>query len=162
MKSKKAKIGLAAALGGLVATSVPILQSCAMCYDPAIEEYVDYVCPHCGDTIRKYNDWTVMYSFAQIENIVNQMKGLEYDVVLDKTEFCPHCSDKSIENPELIFKIRFSDEADYHIARSNIVNEYQYLLEFLTNPEKFLDEKTDEKIAIIRKMTGLGEDLKIE
>ena len=93
----------------------------------------------------------------QIDDIVEQIKTLGYDAVLDKTEFCPKCSKKNIENPELIFKIRFSDKADYHVVRSNIINEYQSLFEFLSNPDKFTGDK-----VIIQKMTGLGEDLKFE
>jgi hypothetical protein len=88
---------------------------------------------------------------------VSKIKSLDYDAVLDKTEFCPICSKKNIQNPELIFKIRFSDEAGYHIARSNIVNEYQCVFDFLSKPDEYKGDK-----AIIQKMTGLGEDLKIK
>jgi DNA-directed RNA polymerase subunit RPC12/RpoP len=163
MERRKAIKGLAAALGGLVA-----IPGCsgeaektevvgAMCYIMANFDYMDYVCSHCGNTIKdKYNEWIII-QINQIEEIVKKIKELGYDVVLDKTEFCPHCSKKNIENPELIFKIRFSDEADYHIVRSNIINEYQCLYEFLSNPDEFSGDKT-----IIQKMTGLGEDLKIK
>jgi len=168
MKRRKAIKGLAAALGGLAAIPgckkelVPV----ASCYVTVVDYYEDYVCSHCGNTIKeKYTKQIISY-IGQIEYGVNQMKGLGYDVILDKTEFCPHCSKKGIENPVLIFKIRFSEEADYHIARSNIINEYYCLYEFLKNPDEYLetqDVKTlPEKIAIIRKMTGLGEDLKIK
>ena len=144
-----------AALSGLAV--IPGCRLVAMCYDPAVEYFEDYVCPHCNNVIKgKYSDWMVDI-IAQIDKIVNNIKTLEYDVVLDKTEFCPKCSKKNIENPVLIFKIRFSDKADYHIARSNIVNEYQCLFEFLSNPDEFTGNKT-----IIQKMTGLGEDLKIK
>jgi len=161
MKNKNLKIGLAAALSGLVATPSVVLKSCGVtCYDPGVECHVDYSCSYCSSTIKNTHcDWMV-YSIAQIDDIVNQIKELEHDVVLDKKEFCPYCSNMNIENPELIFKIRFSEEADYHTVRSNIVNEYQLLLEFLTDREKFIDEQ-NEKIAIIRKMTGLEGDLKI-
>jgi len=158
MKRRKAIKGLAAALGGLAAIpGCRLIPAIAMCYDPAEECHVDYVCSYCKDTIKdKYCDWT-LYMISQIEEIFNKIKGLGYDVVLDKTEFCPNCSKKDITNPELIFKIRFSEEAEYHIARSNIVNEYQCLFEFLSKPEEFTGNKT-----IIQKMTGLGEDLKIK
>ena len=162
--------GLAAALGGLV-----MIPGCkkqdepemiASCYMVMPEYIDDYVCSICGNTIKKkYSNYLIL-TINNIEQIVNQIMELDYDVVLDKTEFCPYCNKKNIENPELIFKIRFSEEADYHIVRSNIVNEYYCLSEFLSNPDEFLDEqdekKLQEKITIIKKMTGLGDDLKIE
>ena len=157
MERRDAIKGLAVALGGLV--TIPGCKKIigATCYDPAYPDNVDYVCSYCGNIIKgKYSSWLI-FDINQIEEIVNQIKKLDYDVVLDKTEFCPNCSQKNIENPEIIFKIRFSEEAGYHIARSNIVNEYQCLFEFLSNPDKFSGNR-----AIIQKMTGLGEDLKIE
>ena len=132
----------------------------AMCYEPAMPAYIDYICSYCGDTIKeKYYEWKIN-EIAQIEEIVKQIKENGYDVVLDKTEFCPHCSKQGIESPELIFKIRFSNNADYHIAKSNIVYEYRCLLAFLSNKETYSGSNRD--IIIIQKMTGLGEDLKIE
>jgi len=139
----------------------------AMCYDVMAPVYIDYVCSYCGETVKeKYNDWDV-YNMNRIEEVVKQIKNLDYDVVLDKTEFCPHCSKKSIEYPELFFKFRFSNNANYHIAKSNIVNEYQCLLAFLSNQDKYqgvYDEEyaLHDNIMIIQKMTGLGKDLKIE
>jgi DNA-directed RNA polymerase subunit RPC12/RpoP len=89
----------------------------AMCYDPVAPSFVDYICSYCGDTIKeKYDNWDV-YNINAIEAIVEQIKSMEYDVALDKRAFCPHCSGKSIENPELIFKIRFSRDAEYHIVK---------------------------------------------
>jgi len=158
MKTKNVKIGLAAALGSLVVVlGCDRILPFASCYAPMIEEhYEDYICSHCGDTIKgKYYSW-VIHNINTIESIVNQIKTLEYDVILDKTEFCPFCSKKNIENPELIFQIRFSDKAEYHTVRSNIVNEYQCLFEFLSNPDEYKGNR-----EIIQKMTGLGEDLKI-
>jgi len=159
MKPKTVKIGLVAALGSLVATpGCDRIFPSAMCYEPMIEEqYMDYICSHCDNTIKgKYGNW-IIYNINTIEDIVNQIKDLDYDVILDKTEFCPYCSKKNIENPELIFQIRFSDEADYHTVRSNIINEFQCLHEFLSNPDEYTGNR-----EIIQKMTGLEEDLKIE
>ena len=157
MERRNAIKGLAAALGGMVAIPGCKRVIGAECYDPAIPEYRDYVCTYCKNVIKeKYSDWMVS-SIAQIDEIVKKIKDLDYDVVLDKTEFCPKCSKKEIQNPELIFKIRFSNDVDYHVVRSNIVNEYQCLFEFLSKPEEFKGNKT-----IIQKMTGLGEDLKIK
>jgi DNA-directed RNA polymerase subunit RPC12/RpoP len=139
----------------------------AMCYDPAVPAYMDYICSHCGDTIKeKYENWDI-YNINGIENIVNQIKENGYDVVLDKTEFCPRCSKKEIEHPELIFKIRFSSNADYHIVKANMANEYQCLRAFLLDKKTFSGEYGEEhslhnNIMVIQKMTGLGKDLKIE
>ena len=158
MERREILKGLAAALSGLVAIpGCKLIPASAMCYDPVVECHVDYVCSYCKRTIKdKYCDWTV-HSVAQIEEIVEKIKKLGHDVVLDKTEFCTYCSKKNIENPELIFKIRLSEKVDYHVVRSNIVNEYQCLFEFLSDPDEYTGDKT-----IIQKMTGLGEDLKFE
>ena len=139
----------------------------AMCYDPMAPAYMDYICSHCGETIKeKHNNWMV-FAINQIDEIVTRIKKLSYDVVLDKTEFCPYCSKSDIENPELIFKMRFSTKANYHIAKSNITNEYLCLLAFLSNQDTYLNVfdyefALHDNIAIIQKMTGLGKDLKIE
>jgi len=137
----------------------------AMCYDIAEPEPVDYVCSYCGDTIKKYDSWT-LYDIESIEEIVGEIKSLGYDAVLDKTEYCPHCSKKEINEPELIFKIRFSEKAKYHIVKSNIIDNYECLQTFLLNPDTYLDNYYEkdlpEIIATIQYMTGLGKDLKIK
>jgi len=155
MERRKMIKGLAAALSALAV--VPgcseedeTLETGAMCYFMGIPEYADYVCPYCGNTIKeKYSKWTIDY-VKQIDNIVQKIKTLGFDVFLDKTEFCPKCCKKTVENPELIFKIRFSDKVAYHVVRSNIINEYQCLYEYLSNPDEFAGD-----VAIIQKMTGL-------
>ena len=157
MERRKVIKGFAAALSGLVAIPGCNYFQGVTCYDPAVNYYVDYDCSYCKNIIKETYSDLMVHSIKQIENIVSQIKSAGYDVVLDKTEFCPYCSKKNIENPELIFKIRFSDKAEYHVVRSNIINEYQCLFEFLSN----LDEYTGNR-EIIQKMTGLGEDLKIE
>ena len=138
----------------------------AMCYDPMAPAYMDYTCSHCGEIIKeKYDNW-IVFTINKIDEIVTRIKNLGYDVVLDKMEFCPNCSKNDHENPELIFKMRFSTKAHYHIAKSNIINEYLCLLAFLSNQDTYLDTFNNEyalhdNIAIIQKMTGLGKDLKI-
>lgn len=137
----------------------------AMCYESVIYRYIDYICPYCKDTIRG-SSWDLNNRDA-IESIFDKIKAEGYDVVLDKTEFCPHCSGKSIDRPEYIFKMRFSSNADYHIARSNIASDYQCVLDFILGNEIFQRENESESaihdnIDIIQKMTGLGKDLKIK
>ena len=139
----------------------------AMCYEPMAPAHVDYVCSHCGEIIKEKLDNWMVFTINKIDEIVTRIKNLGYDVVLDKTEFCPHCSKSDIENAELVFKMRFSIKADYHIAKSNIINDYLCLLAFLSNQDTYSDtwdyEYTlHDNIAIIQKMTGLGNDLKIE
>ena len=159
MKNRKIEIGLVAALSSLVATPgcIDKFSPSPTCYDPYIEELsFDYICSHCGNTIKgKHGYWTI-HNINTIEDLVKGIKKLGYDAILDKTEFCPYCSKKTIENPELIFQIRFSDEDDYHTVRSNIANEYQCLFDFLSKPDEYAGNR-----EIIQKMTGLGEDLKI-
>jgi len=61
-------------------------------------------------------------------------------------------------------KLRFSGQSDYHVVRSNIVNEYSCLFAFLTQKEKYSSIRDEEyslhdNINIIKKMTGLGNEL---
>jgi len=139
----------------------------ALCYRQCALKHQKYVCSHCGNTIQKvFQDW--MYrDINLIEKNVNKIRKMGYDVVLDKRKFCPNCSKKEIQNPKLLFKIRYSPQADYHIVKSNIIYEYQCLLAFLSNKKKFKGEQgwefaLHDNIPIIQKMTGLGKDLKIE
>jgi len=139
----------------------------ANCYYSASSKRENYVCPYCSSTVKRKYDSRTIRDINKIESIVKQVKTLGYDVFLDKTELCPKCSKRNIKNPELVFKIRFTTKADYHIIRSNIVNEYQCLLAFLSNQDKYSGNQDFEytlhdNIAIIQKMTGLGKDLKIE
>jgi len=158
MERREALKELAAALGGLAMIPGCKLLPGAMCYDPVAPYPKDYVCSYCNNTIKDKYDGYLLYSINLIEETVNHIKMLEYDAGLDKTEFCPKCSQKNIEKPELIFRFRFSDETEYHIARSNIISDYQCLLVFLSNPDGFTGDQT-----IIQKMTGLGlsDDLNI-
>jgi len=169
MERREALKGLAAALGGLVMIPGCLKniepETAVTCYYSVTPYPTDYVCSYCDHTVKDQYEGYLIFCISLIEDAVNRIKKLEYDADLDKTEFCPNCSQKNIENPELIFRIRFSEETEYHIARSNIVNEYRCLLEFLSDPDKFMEEQNEiilrEKIAIIQKMTGLGDNLKI-
>jgi len=139
----------------------------AMCYMMAEVKNVDYVCSHCNNTIPGRYSNAVIGDINYIERIVAEIQDLGYDVILDKTEYCPNCSKKTIFEPKLIFKIRFSNNTDYHIVKTNIVNEYKCLLAFLSNQDKYKGDYGREfplhdNIDIIQKMTGLGEDLKIK
>ena len=89
------------------------------------------------------------------------MKQMGYDVALDESAYCSHCSGKPVERPELVFKIRFSKGAPYHTAKSNIYAEYDAVAAFLKSNkdiELILKVRNDkeEVIAIIKKMTGLS------
>ena len=136
----------------------------AMCYDPAVPYPVDYVCSLCGFTVKDEYDDHQVFEIREIEIIVKKIKNLGYDVLLDKKEYCPRCSNREIDRPELIFSIRYSASSNYHVARSNILNEYLCLLAFLEEKEKYTVERDEERslhegAGIIKKMTGLGDDL---
>ena len=158
MERRKMLKGLAAALSGLAAIPGCIEETeeaeetitGAMCYDAGIPDFADYICYYCNNITKGKYGSSVIYVINKIEEILAQIISLDYDVVLDKTEFCPKCSKKTIENPELIFKIRFSEKVAYHVVKSNIINEYQCLYEYLSGPDKFSGD-----ITIIQKMTGL-------
>ena len=136
----------------------------AMCYEVSAPIKIDYQCSYCNEETKdRYDNWLVG-EIQGIDAIVTQLKEKGYDVVLDKTEFCEHCSKRIILNPELIFKIRFSDNGDYHEVRSNIQNEYQCLLEFILGNDKYQGDYGEEialhdNIEIIQKMTGLGKGI---
>ena len=139
----------------------------AMCYKVAAPRQTDYTCSHCRTVTRdRLDNWQVR-KIRKIESIVNQIRNEGYDVILDATGFCRNCTPKEPENPELIFRIRFSDQSGYHTVRSNIVNEYQCLLLFIQGKEKYPGGYGEEyaihdQIHIIRKMTGLGTDIVIK
>ncbi len=134
----------------------------AMCYlPPSPPTDVDYVCPYCNDTIRgKYNNWE-MNGLHEIDSIVDSIKAKGYDALLDKSELCPNCSGKDIAEPVLTFKIRFSEKADYHTARSNNISEYLCVKNFIEGRDVYPAGGKDkhaihDNINIIQKMLGLG------
>lgn len=135
------------------------LERGAMCYESGGITEVDYVCPICGEnSIKKHSE---VSSIGKIGKIFKEIKSLGYDVVLDVDDFCEKCSGKTIQDPSLKFKIRFSPNSKYHIARTNIISDYNCLLQFLLNKEKYPDidgrELTiGDNIDVIYKMTGLG------
>lgn len=130
-----------------------------MCYVMASPMKEDYVCPVCNTKTS-----STAYANGNIRSIrgkVEEMKMMGYDVVLDESGYCSHCSGKPVERPELVFKIRFSKNAPYHIAKSNIYAEYDAVASFLkSNKDIALLLKTrndkEEVFAIIKKMTGLS------
>lgn len=135
----------------------------AMCYESGSSIVsTDYVCPTCGkkSDIKNYDQWGI----SQIRDIVKKIKSIGYDVLLDETEFCDVCNGKKVSNPILIFKIRFSENSNYHLAHSNFLFGYNCLFQFLLGNEKFIADREVEKtihdnIDIIQKMTGLGSDI---
>ena len=139
-------------------TSLAVVES-PMCYVMASPMKEDYVCPVC-DTKTP----STAYANGNIRSIrakVEEIKKMGYDVVLDESRYCSHCSGKAVEHPELIFMIRFSENSPYHIAKSNIYAEYQATATFLKGNKDDIEvllnaRKDNEKVfAIIKKMTGL-------
>jgi len=136
----------------------------ATCYTGFYESYDYYKCPTCGKETRRTT--SQLNSLKQIEKIVNKIKESDYDVSLEQKEYCKYCTHRVfIKEPTLVFKIRFSDSSDYHIAQSSVLSDYSCLQEFLLNRKTFLDNRSiktiHDNVDIIQKMTGLGSDLNI-
>jgi hypothetical protein len=130
----------------------------AMCYIVASPQEQDYECSKCGAKTP-----STAYSNGNIRSIrlvVNDIKALGYDVVLDESMFCSACSGMKHERPELIFKIRFSKNAEYHSAMSNVYDDYQTVYQFLLGKDNFLkyysNGSLDKKFRIIEKMLGIS------
>lgn len=122
-------------------------------------EYGYYVCPNCGKKTRR-NGRSINELIA-VENIVKKIKDAGYDVILEQKEYCKYCSHRMfIKDASLVFKIRFSSNSDYHVARLNNLIDYFSLIDFLSN--KKIRAKGDniyEVIEVINKMTGLGSEI---
>ncbi len=130
----------------------------AMCYIVASPQEQDYECSKCGAKTPStaYNNGNI----RSIRILVNDIKALGYDVVLDESMFCSACSGMKHERPELIFKIRFSKNAEYHSAMSNVYDEYETVYQFLLGKDNFLkyysNGSLDKKFRIIEKMLGIS------
>lgn len=142
----------------------------AMCYAVAFNVEKEYKCPKCKKTT--VSKLYIVNDIEYIREIVESIKTLGYNVILDEREFCQHCTKKQnnkdstnleIREPELIFMIRFSRSSNYHIVKSNIKSEYKTLLEFLKGNSKYLYGNDEIPLHIeidkIRKMTGLGKEI---
>ena len=138
----------------------------AMCYSMAAPIVENYVCPLCGAETE-----STSYQIGNIQSIRKvfaNIKNIGYDVVLDEKEFCHKCSGKKYDYPSLIFKIRFSPDEEYHVAYSNVYDDYSTLLTFLASDNKDVfiqsvgnNKKEAEKaFYAIEKMTGLTIDRK--
>lgn len=139
----------------------------AMCYVVGADPSVDYICPNCGDTTKYTWTYVDLYEIKKVKELVSQIRAKGYDAVLDETEYCEHCGGEKREQPVLIFKFRFSENADYHVIKSNIESDYMCLLHFISGNDSFPDPMgykfgIHDNIRRIQKMTGLGKDLKIE
>ena len=156
----------------------------AMCYEVALSVEKDYTCPTCNKKTKRTNSdiWFIEY----ISKIIKEIRTLGYDVVLDEKEYCQYCSGSKFinnndvkyevgkttyeyasnpnEEPLLIFKIRFSENSQYHVVRTNIGNDFSILLEFLKGKDKYDAGSEGEiplhmEIDVIKKMTGLGSEI---
>lgn len=133
----------------------------AMCYSMAAPIQENYICPVCGDSTMStsYQNGNV----RSIRKVVESIKNLGYDAILDERQFCQHCSGKKIDYPSLLFKIRFSPDQEYHTEYSNLEDDYRYVLEFLQSSDKkdfvkYVNNNihtAQKAIESIKKMTGL-------
>ncbi len=134
----------------------------AMCYSMAAPIQENYICPVCGDSTMStsYQNGNV----RSIRKVVESIKNLGYDAILDERQFCQHCSGKKIDYPSLLFKIRFSPDQEYHTEYSNLEDDYRYVLEFLQSSDKkefvkYVNNNihtAQKAIESIKKMTGLN------
>jgi len=135
----------------------------AMCYAVvANRDTTDFTCSVCNNITRYRVD--DINHIKYIRKTFDEIKSLKYDVILDDREYCEHCNKTKLEEPSLIFKIRFSKNSDYHIVKSNMVEEYLILLDFLKGKDKYDSGRGGEKplnleIDVIKKMTGLGSEI---
>lgn len=137
-----------------------VMPPVAMCYSMAADIEENYQCPICNSETPStvYNNGNI----KSIRTIVEEIKAMGYDVILDETMFCSHCSGKENSRPELIFKIRFSEKSAYHKVRSNVYAEYQLVSIFLKGEKTFVEyvnashKTADECLKIVEKMTGLS------
>jgi len=139
----------------------------ATCYFIVPESYTKvhiikkekYICPKCGITTIRKDEY--LETIKRIRLIVSQIKSYGLDVQLDESEFCNNCSETCIQDPSLIFKIRFSEDSKYHIAWSNKIDDYYKILELIQdkiNNEEYETSIID-AIITINKMTGLGKKI---
>jgi len=160
----------------------------AMCYFPASPSPVDYICPECGK-ITTQSDFLI-HDIITIREHVSEMHDMGYDVFLNEKEFCIHCGDNAKEfvslsdyewgykesfdsflnrkkyDPELVFGIKFENESEYHVVRSNLSFAYKDVLGFLKGNDGSLDINDDMEtfryhVEILQKMLGIGLDILI-
>ena len=145
-----------------------------LCYVPAFPSPDDYICPTCGKKTTQTD--FMIHDIQVIRECVGEMQGIGYDVFLNEQEFCVHCGINSKEyiipsdryssnryesNPELIFGIRFNNDREYHIVRSNMRYDYEQALRFLKGDDSILDvifnlELFHRTVKRLQKMLGIG------
>lgn len=137
-----------------------VMPPVAMCYSMAAPFEENYKCPICNSETpsTSYENGNI----ESIRSVVSKIRSMGYDVLLDETMFCSHCSGKKYNRPELIFKIRFSKNSPYHEAKSNVYAEYQLVSIFLEGEESFVKyvnsspKTANECLKVVEKMTGLS------
>ena len=143
-------------------TELPI----AMCYSMAAPIVENYVCPVCGKETESTS--YQLGNMRSIRQVVENMKNLGYDVQLDEREFCHNCNGKKSDYPSLIFRISLNKNGQYHVAYSNLYDDYANLMTFLVCEKKkdFVNSVSNNKTEAekvfrsIEKMTGLTIDKK--
>ena len=122
-------------------------------------EYEDYVCPHCSKKTKRSK--RSINELKSAENIVKKINDAGYDVILEQKEYCKFCSHRVfINEPTLVFKIRFSKNSPYHVAKTNNAIDYLSIIDFLSNRNiRTKENNLYEVIEVINKMTGLGSEI---
>lgn len=138
------------------------LRGGAMCYMPMYVNDRPYTCPVCKK-VTMTNAFDAL-AIDSIRVVFQKIKQLGYDVYLNESEFCEHCRKRKKKNPAFIFKIRFSENAKYHVVKSNIEDDFLILFEFLKGKDKYDAGMPGEiplnlEIDVLKKMTGLGKNV---
>lgn len=132
----------------------------AMCYSTMRLEPKPYVCLICGEVNEKNAEWGK--TIIKINEIVEKIKKLGYDAQLDKKEFCKKCSNETeYEKPELIFKIKYKGEKEYHQVRTNVTSDYDILLAFLENEDVY-NAGCGQTIAVKKKIDTISKMLGVQ
>lgn len=122
----------------------------AMCYEISLTPSSCSICGH-----------EDCQSDRRIKNIVDTLRVIGYDVVLE----CRHKKEsQNYYSTDLIFKIRFSPQDEYHSIIDNNYEHYSCLLAFFQGKKVYetFNEGTEPlhtNIDVIKKMTGLGKDI---
>jgi hypothetical protein len=136
------------------------------CYAPPRGPDNVHTCPKCGKETPLYNlrDHTI----KTIAGIVKEIQSAGYDAILDESELCWHCVNPDFPEapsgafmPELVFKIRYDANSEYHVARSNVIEHYKCVLAFLEDAGHYYSDINstqvlDREIGVLRKMLGPG------
>jgi len=135
----------------------------AMCYSPVERdpEYILLSCSTCNANAQ-FQDWQI-WSLERIQATVNTMIREGFDAKLELIVSCKKCAEQDRASYRTVFGIRFKDDADYHLAESSNVTDYEIVLAFLQGETTYHDSADwvyplYREQQVIKRMTGLKYD----